>query len=102
VALRRVVRLDAEWFPFNLDPAGLAARRADLAGLLDASGNGNGRSIDDVFITIRPLPGSDGPEHVQAFADAGAHQVVTFLPRGSSSNVEAGLDDLAKAYGLSS
>jgi probable F420-dependent oxidoreductase len=46
-ARRRVVRLGADWLPFNISPERLAEGRADLARLLDeAASDGGGRSID--------------------------------------------------------
>ena len=50
VAIRRVVRLGADWLPFTLSPALLVERRARLAELLEPTG----RSIDDVYITASP------------------------------------------------
>ncbi len=97
VALRRVVRLSAEWFPFNLEPDTFAARRHDLAHLLD----GTDRTIDDVAITVRPSAAATGAPFASAFADAGADQLVIGLPRGTSSDVEAALDQLAADYGVS-
>ena len=96
VALRRVARLGAEWFPFNLSPDGLAARRADLARLLEPVG----RAIEDVAITVFPDVGWRDPAHVEAFAEAGADQVVLPAPRGTPAEVGSRLDDLAAACGL--
>src|SRR4051812_11224999 len=46
VALRRVVRLGAEWLPFNVSPTSLTQRRARLAELLE----GSGRAVEAVDI----------------------------------------------------
>lgn len=97
IALRRVVRLGASWFPFNLDPDQLAARRADLARLLDEAG----RSVDDVAIVVYPTAATSSPDHLAAFADAGAHQVVLRAPRVTGVPVGDALDQLARACGLS-
>ncbi|MFN0090138.1 MAG: LLM class F420-dependent oxidoreductase [Acidimicrobiales bacterium] len=96
-ALARVVRLRADWLPFNVDPPALAERRAKLAGLLE----GSGRSIDDVFVTASPHRRAVGPEHAKAFEEAGADQLIVHLRRSVNlDNVEAALDELAAAYGL--
>ena len=99
-ALRRVVRLGAQWFPFNLDPDGLAARRTDLAALLRTAGTGTLRSIDEVRIIVRPSPAASGPGFAGAFADAGAEQLIIPAPRVAAGEVPAALDALASAYGL--
>jgi probable F420-dependent oxidoreductase len=93
VALRRVVRLGAHWFPFDLDPPGLAERRALLARMLE----GTGRSIDDVRITVYPDRRSSTPAHVGAFAEAGAHQVVLRVPRGPEDELGDAVASLVEA-----
>jgi probable F420-dependent oxidoreductase len=96
VALRRVVRLGAHWFPFNLSPDELAARRADLARLLEAVG----RPVDDVHITVSPTRATNDGSHVRAFADAGADQVVLPVPRSTPETIGGELDALAQACGF--
>ena len=97
VALRRVVRLEAHWFPFNIDPDTLVARRSDLARLLEATG----RPIDDVHITVSPSRSASGPQHLAAFAEAGADQVVLRVPGGATpSDMAEKLDALAGACGI--
>ena len=96
VALRRVVQLGAEWFPFNLDPEGLAARRADLARLLD----GSGRTIDDVHITLHPPRQAAAPELDAAYAEAGVDQLVVRMPRVDAANAAERVGELAAAHGL--
>ena len=98
VSLRRVARLGCNWFPWNLDPAGLATRRRRLVELLAEAGD---RSIDDVVITVNPSRDAVGPDHLAAFADAGADQVVTHLPAELPlSDVERAIDGLARSYAL--
>jgi hypothetical protein len=95
--MRRVARLGADWLPFNMSPAALAAGRAELAGLLD----GSGRSIDDVHITVSPNRDSASPDLAPAFADAGADQLLVHLRRRIGlDDLDAALDELATAYGL--
>ena len=96
VALRRVVRLGAQWFPFNLSPEQLAERRADLARLLEPVG----RPIEDVTIAVFPDVDWRDPRHVPAYAEAGADQVVLTGPRGPVADVGVELDDLAQACGI--
>jgi probable F420-dependent oxidoreductase len=97
VALRRVVRLQANWLPFNVTPEHLVARRARLAELLD----GTGRSIDDVGITASASRDTARPEFAAAYAEAGADQLLLHLRRKVTiDTVEEALDELATAYGV--
>lgn len=97
VALRRVVRLGADWLPFNVTPEGLASQRRHLAELLE----GTGRRIDQVAITASPERGSARPELAPAFAEAGADQLLVGLRRKvTPETLPAALDELATAYGL--
>jgi alkanesulfonate monooxygenase SsuD/methylene tetrahydromethanopterin reductase-like flavin-dependent oxidoreductase (luciferase family) len=97
-ALRRVVRLGAHWFPFNIEPERLAQRRADLARLLEAAG----RSIDDVHITAGgPNRASAESLDLSALAEAGADQVVLRIPPTLAPEaVPEELDALARAAGF--
>lgn len=97
VAIRRVVRLGADWLPFNVSPEKLVERRAALAALLE----GSGRSIDDVHITASPNRDSARPELASAFAEAGADQLLVHLRRKVTvETVEGAVDELATAYGI--
>jgi alkanesulfonate monooxygenase SsuD/methylene tetrahydromethanopterin reductase-like flavin-dependent oxidoreductase (luciferase family) len=96
-ALRRVVRLGADWLPFNVSPESLGRQRHRLAELLE----GSGRGLDDVHITASPDRASARPELAQAFAEAGADQMLVHLRRSvTTETLPAALDDLAGAYGL--
>jgi probable F420-dependent oxidoreductase len=96
-ALRRVVRLGADWLPFNVSPESLGRQRRRLAELLE----GAGRGLDDVHITASPDRASARPELAQAFAEAGADQMLVHLRRSvTTETLPAALDDLAGAYGL--
>ena len=98
-ALRRVVRLGAHWLPFNVSPEQLVARRVELARLLE----GSGRSIGDVHITASPDRASARGELAEAFADAGADQLLVGLRwKVTIDTVEAALDELAAAYHVGS
>ncbi|MEZ5263993.1 MAG: hypothetical protein R2755_19960 [Acidimicrobiales bacterium] len=97
VAIRRVVRLGADWLPFNVSPEKLVERRAALAALLE----GTGRSIDDVHVTASPNRDSARPELAGAFAEAGADQLLVHLRRKVTvETVEGAVDELATAYGI--
>jgi probable F420-dependent oxidoreductase len=99
VAIRRVVRLGADWLPFNVSPEALVQRRAKLAELLEPTG----RSIDDVHITASPNRDSARPELAPAFADAGADQLLVHLRRKVDvDTVEAALDELVAGYRIGS
>ena len=107
-ARRRVVRLGADWLPFNMSPTALVEGRAALAqDLADAAGgSGNGgsasRTVDDVAITVSPNRDSASPELAGAFADAGADQLLVHLRRRVGiDDLDAALDELAEAYGVS-
>jgi probable F420-dependent oxidoreductase len=98
-AIARVVRLGADWLPFNVSPAILTERRARLAEQLD----GTGRRIEEVHITVSPNRDSARANLAPAFAEAGADQLLVHLRRRVTiDNVEAELDGLAADYGLPS
>ena len=97
VALRRVVRLGADWLPVNMTPEELAGRRRDLARLLE----GSGRGVEEVFTTVSPTRRPAGDDLVDQYAEAGADQLLVNLRRRVTvDDVEAALDDLAGAFGL--
>lgn len=97
VALRRVVRLGANWLPFNVTPEALSAGRGRLAELLD----GTGRSIDDVAITASATRDAARAELAPAFAEAGADQLLVHLRRKVTiDTVGEALDELAGGYGV--
>lgn len=100
VALRRVVRLGADWLPFNVSPALLAQRRERLAELLE----GTGRSVDDVFISAsadRASARSRGAL-APAYEEAGADQLLVHFRRNVTlDNLDTTLDEMAVDYGVS-
>lgn len=97
VALRRVVRLGADWLPFNVTPPLLVERRAALAELLAPTG----RSIEDVHITASPNREAARPEFAAAFAEAGADQLIVHLRKKVTLETVAGaIDELGTAYGV--
>jgi len=97
-ALRRVVRLRADWIPFNITPEALARRRADLARLLEPEG----RSIDDVHITAGgPNRAAADALDPAAFEEAGADQVLLRIPPTVAPEAVADeLDAMATAAGF--
>jgi hypothetical protein len=97
IALRRVVRLGAQWLPFNVTPTTLAERRARLGELLE----GSGRTLDDVTITASAHREAARGELAPAFAEAGADQLLVHLRRRvDAEGVAAALDEVADAYGV--
>ena len=103
VAIGRVVRLGADWLPFNVSPEMLVERRAKLAAALEAAGaaSGSARRIDDVHITASPNRDFARPDTADAFAEAGADQLLVHLRRNISvDGLEGALDELASAYGI--
>ena len=96
-AIRRVVKLGADWLPFSVTPETLTERRAKLAEALD----GTGRDISDVHITASPSRDAARPELADGFAEAGADQLIVHLRRRATvDDVESMLDVLAKDYKL--
>ncbi len=97
VALRRVVRLGADWLPFNVTPSLLAERRARLAELLAPTG----RAIEDVHITVSPNREAVGPQFAAPFAEAGADQLIVHLRKKVTlGTVVEAIDELGQAYGV--
>ncbi|MDH4145095.1 MAG: LLM class F420-dependent oxidoreductase [Acidimicrobiia bacterium] len=96
-AMRRVVRLGADWMPFNVTPETLAAKRARLAELLE----GSGRAVEDVYVTASASRDAARGEFAAAFAEAGADQLLVHLRRKvDAGNVAEALDELAGSYGI--
>lgn len=96
-ALRRVVRLGGHWLPFNIEVETLVERRARLGELLE----GTGRSVSDVGVIARPTPASTTPDLMDAFAEAGADQLlIPISGRLTATDAPARLDELATSYGL--
>ena len=94
----RVVRLGADWLPFNVTPDQLVERRARLAELLEPTG----RPVSDVHITASPNRAAARPEFAAGFAEAGADQLLVHLrTKVTVDTVEAALDELAANYGVS-
>ena len=97
IALRRVVRLQADWLPFNMTPELLVSRRGRLAELLE----GTGRSVSEVFTTVSATREFARADYAAAFAEAGADQLVVHLRKSANvDNVADVLHEMATAYGL--
>jgi probable F420-dependent oxidoreductase len=90
-ALRRAARFGQGWYAFNLDPKGLHDHMQVLDGLLAEEG----RSRDDLSISVcgflRPLELDD----IKRYRDAGADQVILFAAELGADNTEKTLNDLA-------
>jgi len=97
LALRRVVRLGADWLPFNVTPEILAERRARLGQLLE----GSGRRLDQVFVTASARRDAAGGQRAREFEEAGADQLLVHLRRRVDvDSVASALDELVEAYGV--
>jgi probable F420-dependent oxidoreductase len=102
-ALRRAVRLSANWIP-NMSSATnlasgrpLAAARQNLARLLEEAG----RSIDDVEVSV--FLGNLDMEVTETLGRSGVNQAITFLPENiSTENIDDKIGELALKLGLSS
>ena len=90
-ALRRVARSGQGWYPFGVDVATFAERRAALAGFLREAD----RKIDDVRIAVCPYGHPAGYDDVCRYIDAGAGQVVLNAATTDGDNLLAHLDALA-------
>ena len=98
MALRRVVRLGADWLPLNMTPEELAGRRRDLAELLE----GPARRVR-TCTHGQPHRRPGGRRPGARYAEAGADQLlVNFRRKVNVDNLEAALDELAGAFGLES
>jgi probable F420-dependent oxidoreductase len=94
-ALRRVARAGQGWYGFSLDPEGTAERIGHLTSLLEE----HGRTRAAVEVSICPGRGAGAPgrELVEAYAAAGADQVI-FITGGRDADDAAGrLEELARA-----
>ena len=95
IAMRRVVRLGADWLPFNVTPDSLSSSRARLGELLE----GSGRALSEVHITASPNRDAAGPQFAAEFAAAGADQLIVHLRRGVTvDNVADAVAELGVTY----
>jgi probable F420-dependent oxidoreductase len=90
-ALRRVARFGQGWFPFGLDAATFAERRAALEGFLRQ----RDRDISDVRVAVCPYQHPAGYDDVGRYLDAGAGQVVLSAAQVTGDRLLAHLDTLA-------
>ncbi|MFV0524455.1 MAG: LLM class F420-dependent oxidoreductase [Acidimicrobiales bacterium] len=89
-ALRRVARLGDGWYGFNLTPEGLAEKLERLDPLLADAG----RTRAELSIAVSPGRNRVEPEHVAAYAAAGADQVVVGLFGRNLDEIDRRLDRL--------
>jgi probable F420-dependent oxidoreductase len=90
-ALRRVADLGQGWYGFNLDPAGLRPLLARLDALLAA----RGRRRSDVQVSVSPYLRGLQPEQLEAYAEAGADQVIATAFAPDRDSLRRTLDALA-------
>jgi hypothetical protein len=91
-ALRRVARVGQGWYGFNLEPDEFATHLARLDELLDE----NGRSRDEIDVSLSPyLKGCDF-DKVKRYRDAGADQVILFAAAFDEDSMRATVETLAE------
>lgn len=89
-SLRRVARVGQGWHAFSLDPAGVPERVAKLTALLEA----NGRSRDEVIVSVCPYFNGLDVAKLEAYREAGVDQVVAFFFAADADGVPSALDDM--------
>jgi probable F420-dependent oxidoreductase len=89
-ALRRVARLGQGWYTIDRAPDGLAEPLARLEELLAEQG----RTRDEVQVTVSPYFQGLTPDMVRGYAEAGVDRVTALFWAASPDDVPAALDDL--------
>ncbi len=87
-ALRRVARLGAGWYGYDLTPEALLQRLPGLDAALAASG----RSRQDIQLIVGPNRHPVNPETIAAYAAAGTDQLVVPVFAGSIEKLASRLD----------
>ncbi|MEM7255223.1 MAG: LLM class F420-dependent oxidoreductase [Pseudomonadota bacterium] len=94
-ALRRVAEIGQGWYGFNLTPDEFANRMVRLRALLED----NGRTIDDIEVSVSPYYQTVDVTTLRGYRDAGADQVILLAmsrtPDGFSAKLD-GMDALIK------
>jgi probable F420-dependent oxidoreductase len=90
-ALRRVARLADGWVPFNCRPDDLGP----LVASLDEHLGAEGRSRDDIEITVCPYFNQTAPEDLAAYAKAGADSFAVLFFAFDTESVAATFDSVA-------
>jgi probable F420-dependent oxidoreductase len=89
-AMRRVARLGDGWFGWNHLPDSAVEHVTALRGHLEAEG----RSLEDVRVTLSPYFNEVDVAAVEQYAAAGVDELVVFLPAFSAEDVAGALDAL--------
>ncbi len=89
-ALRRVARHGQGWFTFDRLPGDLAAPLGRLDGFLAEEG----RSRDDVALTVSPYFKPISPDDVRAYAEAGVDRLVVLCLAFDVDTLRSQLDQL--------
>jgi alkanesulfonate monooxygenase SsuD/methylene tetrahydromethanopterin reductase-like flavin-dependent oxidoreductase (luciferase family) len=95
-ALRRVARVGQGWHGFSVEPDVVPERVATLTKVLEEQG----RSRDDVVVSICPYFNGLDAAKVEAYAEAGVDQVVAFFFADSADGVPGALDAVADLVDL--
>ena len=90
-ALKRVATMGQGWYGFNLTPEQLTERLQRLDTLLE----GQGRTRDDVEISICPYMLPATTETIQGYRDAGVDRVILTAAAADAAGLPAVLDSLA-------
>lgn len=89
-AMRRAARLGDGWYTFNRLPEDVGPALARLDDLLDQ----NGRSRDDLQISVCPYLQGLTPEMVTAYGEAGVDRVIGMVFGATPDDFKAGLEAL--------
>ncbi|MEX2394416.1 MAG: LLM class F420-dependent oxidoreductase [Actinomycetota bacterium] len=91
-ALRRVADIGQGWYGFNVTPENVGGYLTKLEGMLGA----NGRSRDEIFVSICPYLTGQDAEKVKRFADTDIDQLIVMAFAGTPSDLLTQLDALAQ------
>jgi probable F420-dependent oxidoreductase len=91
-ALRRVADIGQGWYGFNVTPENVAGYLTKLDGMLEA----NGRSRDEIFVSICPYLTGQDPDTIKRFQDTEIDQLIVMAFAGTPDQLLTTLDDLAK------
>jgi probable F420-dependent oxidoreductase len=95
-ALRRVARVGQGWHGFSVEPDVVPERVATLTKFLEEQG----RSRDEITVSICPYFNGLDAAKVEAYAEAGVDQVVAFFFADSAEGVPGALDAVADLVDL--
>jgi probable F420-dependent oxidoreductase len=92
-ALKRVADVGQGWYGFNLLPDEVPERLTFLEKLL----SNNGRSLNDIEVSVCPYLKGAEPDAIKRYADVGVDQVILLAFALDIDSLKSTLDDLATA-----